>query len=483
MPSRISVVVACHNYGRYLGECLESLLAQERPADELLVVDDASDDDTPAVAAAYAPLGVRYERVAYRDATRTFNHGIAATSGDLIAFADADNAATPRFLGHLAAPLEADPACGFAYCDRYWAGEGKLDDWAFLGATHGGIFRSYPPDPAMLVHENFIDTMSMARRAALEAAGGFPAMPILWDYRLWLTILEAGWRGHYVPEPLYHYRVHPGGMVLATFPRIRGNRLRIRREQFAGDFWSPYTRPDLDLDATLLPGQSLPGVTLCHVALAPRVLGPAYPAAARLAVALPPGVACLAADCDAKGATIERRGDRVSATLPYPVPDGAACAVAPVVRLILGLSAPAPAPLAATLAWDDLFERAHRRERAVALPALPVAPPFRQPILPGAVQRVRGQFGPGEPVSAWADLPPGGPAPTHPLPPAVADADGTVRIDLRPAPRDFRAIVLRGDRLGATGLLLPAPAALRATAASVLTPLRRGEGSPPQRRG
>lgn len=473
MASRISVVVTCHNYGRYLRECLESLLAQERPADEIVVVDDASTDDTPEVAAFYAAHGVRYERVEYRDATRSYNHGIASTSGDLIAFADADNAATPRWLAHLAAPLEADPGYGFAYSDRYWAGEGKMDDWAFLGATPGGLFRSQPPDLAMLVHENFIDTMSIVRREAVEAVGGFPQLPILWDYRLWIAILEQGWRACYLTEPLYHYRVHPGNMVLATFPRIRGNRLLIRREHFHAPFWSPYTHPDLDLDATVTPGQTLPGVTLCQVTLSPRVRGLAYPAAARLAVTLPPGAACLEAECAAKGAKIERSDGRVSATLPYPVPDGAACAVPPVVRLTLGLSTATPAPLTLVLTWDDLFEHEHRLESDIALPSSPVEPPFRQPILPGALQRVRGQFAPGESVSVWADLPPGAPSPSLPLPLAIADDDGTVRIDLRRAPRDFRAIVLRGDRLGATGMLLPGATAVRATVGEVARRVRR----------
>lgn len=467
MASRISVVVTCHNYGRYLRECLESLLAQERPADEIVVVDDASDDDTPEIAAFYAGAGVRYERVEYRDATKSYNHGVAATTGDLIAFADADNAATPRFLGHLAAPLEADPGVAFAYSDRYWAGEGKMEEWAFLGATPGGLFRSHPLDLAMLVHENFIDTMSMVRRAAIEAAGGFPPLPILWDYRLWIAILELGWRGRYVPEPLYHYRIHPNNMVLATFPRIRGNRLLIRREHFGSSFWSPYTRPELDLEATIVPGQALPGVTLCHVALTPRVRGLAYPAAARLAVTLPPGVVCLEARCDASGATVERGAERVTAALPYPVPDGAACAVPPVVRLTLGLSGPGEVSIATALVWEDLFAREHRLEGTHTLPGLAVQPPFRQAIAAGLIQRVRGQFAPGEPVSVWADPPPGGPAPSLPLPPAVADEEGTVRIDLRPAPREYRAIVLRGDRFGATGMLLPGGAAIRATAGAV----------------
>jgi GT2 family glycosyltransferase len=467
MASRISVVVTCHNYGRYLRECLESLLAQERPADEIVVVDDASTDDTPEVAAFYADRGVRYERVEYRDATKSYNHGIASTSGELIAFADADNAATPRWLARLAAPLEAEPGFGFAYSDRYWAGEGKMDDWAFLGATPGGLFRSQPPDLAMLVHENFIDTMSMVRREAVEAVGWFPQLPILWDYRLWIKILEQGWRACYVPEALYHYRVHPGNMVLATFPRIRGNRLLIRREHFHAPFWAPYTRPELALEATVVPGQVLPGVTVCHLELTPRVLGRAYPAVARLAVRLPEGVACLEAQCAAKGTTIERSDGRVSAVLPYPVPDGAACAVPPVVRLTLGVGVAAPGPIAVALAWDDLFEGEHRLEREVALPVGAVESPFRQPILPGMVQRVRGQFSPGESVSVWADLPAGAAGRSLPLPPVIADVDGVLRVDLRHAPREFRAIVLRGDWLGVTGLLLPGATAVRATVGSV----------------
>jgi hypothetical protein len=311
------------------------------------------------------------------------------------------------------------------------------------------------------------------RREAVEAVGGFPQLPILWDYRLWIAILERGWRACYVPEPLYHYRVHPGNMVLATLPRIRGNRHLIRREHFGTPFWSPYTRPELHLDASVIPGQPLPGVTLCHAALTPRVKGLAYPSVACLAVTLPPGVACLEAHCASKGATVERGDGRVVATLRYPVPDGAACAIPPVVHLTLGLSVATSAHIAVALTWDDLFEHEHRREQHVALPASPVEPPFRQPILPGALQRVRGQFVPGESVSVWADLPPGATERSLPLPSVVADEDGAVRIDLRRAPRDFRAIVLRGDRLGATGMLLPGATAVRATVGEVARRVRR----------
>ena len=134
---------------------------------------------------------------------------------------DADNALTPRFLADLAAALEADPGLGFAYSDRYWAGEATSAEWRDVGALPGKVYASFPPDLAMLVHQNFIDTMSMVRRTAVAQVGGFRELPILWDYQLWLAILEQGWRPCYLPLPLYHYRVHSSNMIIATRPHHR----------------------------------------------------------------------------------------------------------------------------------------------------------------------------------------------------------------------------------------------------------------------
>ena len=60
----VSVVIICHNYGRYLAEAITSVLMQTRPAKEIVVIDDASTDDTPEVAKVFADRGVRYHRVA-----------------------------------------------------------------------------------------------------------------------------------------------------------------------------------------------------------------------------------------------------------------------------------------------------------------------------------------------------------------------------------------------------------------------------------
>ncbi len=459
MGSSVSVVVTCHNYGRYLRECLESILAQERRAEEILVVDDASTDETPAIAAEYAEQGVRYERVEYRDACRSYNHGMAASTGDLIAYVDADNALTPRFIGTLAARLEAEPTLAFAYSDRYWSGEASVAAWAEISATPGRIARSYPPDPAMLVHQNFIDTTAMVRREIAVAVGGFRTLPALWDYRFWLTLLESGYSGGHIPEPLYYYRLHASNMILSTRPQHRGLRLLIRREHFAQPFWQPYVRPELALECAVVPGRVLPGGTVCTLFVTPRVLGAAYPAAVRLVVALPPGVECLAATCERDGGRITTGGGVITAELPYPVPDRAAAALPPILCMTVVVRASHDGQaIAASLEWEDIFESRHEAVARIALPSLAVRPPFALPVASGALQVIREQFGPVEAISVWAAMPPGAPHASVPLPPAEAEADGTVRIDLRAAPERFAAIVVQGELLGNQVVLLPAVA-------------------------
>ena len=56
----VDAIITCHNYGRFLADAIDSVLAQSHPNIEIVVVDDGSTDDTAAVAARYAERGVRY---------------------------------------------------------------------------------------------------------------------------------------------------------------------------------------------------------------------------------------------------------------------------------------------------------------------------------------------------------------------------------------------------------------------------------------
>lgn len=195
----IAIIVTCHNYGRYLRQCLRSIEAQVLKPATVLVVDDASTDETEAVARQFPD--VEYHRVGFQNANRSRNFGFAQVSGEWVVFFDADNFMAPEFLDALHAA--ARPGLDFVYCDRVNFTEGD-------GSWHPepeGVRISGPFEPARLRESNYVDL------AALLRASSFPgfdeSLRRYQDWDLWLNVvLRHRGCGHYVPRPLYAYRIH-----------------------------------------------------------------------------------------------------------------------------------------------------------------------------------------------------------------------------------------------------------------------------------
>ncbi|WP_240776783.1 glycosyltransferase family 2 protein [Nonomuraea basaltis] len=108
--TRVSLIVPCYNAGKTLRLCLESVLSQTRLPDEIVVVDDASSDGSPAIA---EELGCRMVRLPEnRGVSAARNAGVEHTTGEVIFFLDSDVALRPDAVAGALEILERDPGVG-----------------------------------------------------------------------------------------------------------------------------------------------------------------------------------------------------------------------------------------------------------------------------------------------------------------------------------------------------------------------------------
>ena len=216
----VSIVVLCHNYGRFLPEAIESALAQDHPATEVIVVDDGSTDNSLEVARRYEDR-VRILTQDNAGLARSCNRGAREATGETFLFLSADDRLETSYVSELLRALERRPDASFAYCS------------ARLFGAEDGVMPSRPFSALSLVRgRNYVNGSALTRRAAYLDAGGYPEdLPegAFDDWDFWLTMLERANRGTYVPRPLLHWRRHEAG---SKDPTSRGQaeveRARIR---------------------------------------------------------------------------------------------------------------------------------------------------------------------------------------------------------------------------------------------------------------
>lgn len=205
----VSVVVLSYNYGRFLRACLDSILRQEGGIPlEVIVVDDASTDDSAAIAASYGPPVRLIRHAANHGHAATVTDGLRAARGAYIARIDCDDRYRPEFLRRTVPCFTRHPAVGLVYGDAAIINEDGAVTRARDGIRHGGqafVGREYPA----LLERNFICSPTViARREAWLAALPIPPHLVFHDW--YFTLMIA--RRHdlcYLPEVLADYRVHP----------------------------------------------------------------------------------------------------------------------------------------------------------------------------------------------------------------------------------------------------------------------------------
>jgi len=231
---RISIVVASYNYGRFLGEAIESALAQTLPPIEVIVVDDGSTDDSREIAKRYP---VKLIEQANAGVSVARNRGARDAKGDYIVFLDADDVLEPEYLARCWDALRtAPPDVAYAYTQMRMFG------------SESGIYESGPFSRKRILEGNLVNVSAFLRRKAFEEAGGFDESLRLGleDADLWVRLLAKGYRGVFVKEPLLRYRRH--GRSRNSLDRAQVEALSWRRRiAYPRLYWA---------DILLSPGQA-----------------------------------------------------------------------------------------------------------------------------------------------------------------------------------------------------------------------------------
>jgi glycosyltransferase involved in cell wall biosynthesis len=123
---RVTVIIPTYNYGRYLPDAIASILAQTFRDFEIIVVDDGSTDDTPAIMAAQTDPRVRPVRKENGGTSSARNLGRTLARGEFLTFLDADDLWRPTFLERHIEVLDAEPEVAYSFANFIRTQDGKI---------------------------------------------------------------------------------------------------------------------------------------------------------------------------------------------------------------------------------------------------------------------------------------------------------------------------------------------------------------------
>jgi glycosyltransferase involved in cell wall biosynthesis len=209
-PRRVSVVIPSYNHAAYLEGAIESVLAQDHPDVELIVIDDGSTDGSAALLEKYRGR-LRFEVQPNRGQAATMNRGWRMSGGEILAYLSADDLLHRGAASAAVAALEANADAVVAYCD-----------FELIDPQSAPIRRVRAPefDYIAMVTEMICPPGPGAffRRAAFEKAGEWDARYRQFgDYEFWLRLAREG-RFVRIPQALASFRVHGQSQSFTSSP-------------------------------------------------------------------------------------------------------------------------------------------------------------------------------------------------------------------------------------------------------------------------
>lgn len=205
----VSLIIPTYNRAYCLSEAIDSALGQTRQPEEIIVIDDASTDNTDQVLARYADRIRILRNQTNQGASRSRNLAVEASRGDYIAFLDSDDAFLPDKLALQMAVAEKHPDAGMIGTD-YW----MVDQQGRVLFHPGGETPSDPCEALLFSVWSMLGAI-LIKREAFTSAGGFnEEIIVAEDHELWSRIAIKGYPFVFVNKPLLWYRMQTQSLNL-----------------------------------------------------------------------------------------------------------------------------------------------------------------------------------------------------------------------------------------------------------------------------
>jgi glycosyltransferase involved in cell wall biosynthesis len=226
MHPRVSYVIPCYNYGRFVNEAVDSLLGQSFEAIEVIVIDDASTDDTPRRLERYAG-DARVHLIRHpenRGHIATYNEGIAMSRGEFVGLMAADDYC-PRSdaVERQVAMFDADPRIGVVYTACTMVDE-RGSEQVLQKPWPADYVRAGLDEFRQLILGNYVPASgTLVRKTAHDELGDYdPRLPHAGDWDLWLRVATRYSIG-YIAQPMFAYRMHNSNMSHSGVPPRQAN--------------------------------------------------------------------------------------------------------------------------------------------------------------------------------------------------------------------------------------------------------------------
>ena len=223
----VSVLIPCFNAEQWIGQAIDSALAQTYPNREVIVVDDGSSDRSLEIIRGYGDR-IRHETGPNRGGNRTRNRLLDLAGGEWLQYLDADDYLMPEKIERQMAFLSA----GSADVDVVY-GPVTMEYWSEAGSERSELPIPEPHDEWILLARWFLPQTGapMWRKSALVDVGGWKAdQPCCQEHELYLRLLIAGKRFAYCAAGGAVYRQWSEATVCRRdVPEVNRQRLEIKR--------------------------------------------------------------------------------------------------------------------------------------------------------------------------------------------------------------------------------------------------------------